>query len=254
MPDEPDLIAAHAQRLFTARITCTTTDLVTSIWPTVTTRESQRIAEATLALSGERQVGFKLGYTSQAMRRQMNIDVPNFGRLEQRMDCSNEVTVPLIHPRIEPEVALRIGRDIDFVPRSDEEALMVIDAAIPSLEIVDTRYHDYVFTFEDNVADNSSAAGFVLGAPCSPRMIAGDGCGVLLTTPSGEHLAGHSSAAMGGTLAAFRWLCTELQRIGETIAAGSIILTGGLTAAPYLKRGMPISAAFVGMGCVELCW
>ena len=57
-------------------------------------------------------VGYKLGYTSEAMRKQMHIDSPNWGRLTRAM-YFNETDQPLlVHPRIEPEVALILGETL----------------------------------------------------------------------------------------------------------------------------------------------
>jgi len=42
---------------------------------------------------------------------------------------------------------------------------------MPALEIVDTRYDSYTFAAVDNIADNSSAARYLLGAERSLRAL-----------------------------------------------------------------------------------
>lgn len=247
-------IEAHALRLFAARKNGTTTDLVTLTSPDITPPEARRIAAATLAKWGQPICGIKLGYTSEAMRRQMGISQPNFGRLTPDMDFSNGTIAPLVHPRAEPEVALRIGRDIGTHTDSAGDPIQLVDAVFPALEIVDTRYHDYVFRYEDNVADNSSAAGFVLGAPQVPQVLLDDGLAVKFEIGEAQSLAGHSSAALGGPLYALTWLINELHALGETLPAGSIILTGGLTSAPSLKKGQFVTAHFEVLGSVSIAW
>ena len=247
-------IEFHARRLFVARKEGRPTDLLTDLWPEVSALQAKAIATATLAMFGDRQCGFKLGYTSEAMRRQMNIDRPNYGRLTECMDFGGGTSSRLIHPRAEPEIALRIGHDVTELPDGPERLFALVDAVYPALEIVDTRYHDYVFRFEDNVADNSSAAGFVLGKPHCPGLLKSEGLAVSLGSEGGERFTGHSSAAMGGPLEALHWLCGELVAAGIVLPAGSIILTGGLTSAPYLVRGKAITAEFGQLGSVSFAW
>jgi 2-keto-4-pentenoate hydratase len=249
-----DVIEAHATRLNNARKTGTTTELVTAISPSISAADARRIAELTLGKWGQPQCGFKLGYTSEAMRQQMRISQPNFGRLTADMNFSKGDSAPLVHPRVEPEIALRIAHDVCGHPQSDDDLLKLVDAVFPALEIVDTRYHDYVFRYEDNVADNSSAAGFVLGAAHARDVLLGGGFNVLLDAVDDQKIAGHSSAALGGPLQALRWFLKEAEALSETIPAGSIILTGGLTAAPPMKRGRKIVATFDALGVVSMTW
>lgn len=59
----------------------------------------QRAVTATRVRRGETIVGWKLGYTSLAMREQMGIDPPNFGPLTDAMLLRDgEPTMPLIQP------------------------------------------------------------------------------------------------------------------------------------------------------------
>lgn len=253
MPTDDAMISAHAKRLFAARREGQPTQLVTDLTPSITPNESIAIAQRTLGMRGSAVTGFKLGYTSEAMRRQMNIDRPNYGSLTEDMDFSAGANGPLIHPRVEPEIAIRTSRDLYGPLPSVDDLTQAIDAIFPALEIVDTRYPDYVFKYEDNIADNSSAAGYVLGTPQQVAAIDG-GIGVRLMPSDGPPIEGNSSAAMGNPLMALLWLCEELSRTGQGIPAGSIILTGGLTAAPYIRRNEAISADFGPLGRVSFTW
>ena len=57
---------------------------------------------------GERVAGWKLGYTSAAMRTQMGVGEPNFGPLTDAMLLPSGATLPAgaLQPRVEPEVGL----------------------------------------------------------------------------------------------------------------------------------------------------
>ncbi|MFD2396542.1 hypothetical protein ACFSVJ_06500 [Prauserella oleivorans] len=63
---------------------------------------------------GERLTGLKMGLTSEAKMTQMGVDAPIWGRLTDAMHIPDGGSVSLagrIHPRVEPELAFRIGRD-----------------------------------------------------------------------------------------------------------------------------------------------
>ena len=210
---------------------------------------------ATAVRIGEPIVGFKLGYTSAAMRAQMNVDTPNYGALfaSTRVDADGLIdSAELIHPLVEPEIALVLSRDVTEDITSPEKALAVVDAVIPALEIVDTRYERYEFLSVDNIADNSSAARFVLGTPRSPSTI-GDlrlVSGALWS--NGRTIARGSGAdVMGDPFHALVWFISRRIRDGRSLPAGSIVLTGGLTAAQSAKSGSAFVADFGALGVAK---
>src|SRR3954471_16736009 len=74
----------------------------------------QRRMTAVRLARGERIAGWKLGYTSKAMRSQMGIDQPNFGPLTDQMVLDSGALLPgtVLQPKVEPEVALRFARPL----------------------------------------------------------------------------------------------------------------------------------------------
>jgi 2-keto-4-pentenoate hydratase len=185
---------------------------------------------------GACRIGWKLGYTSAAMREQMGVDAPNLGPLLDTMLITDGV-VPerLAQPRVEPEVAVVIGPDGG--PAEVRAAL----------EIVDSVWRDYRFTLELNTADGSSAAGVVLG----PALPASDLANLAVTfRRNGEVLAtATAAAAMGHPFTALDWLARELLRRGERLLDGDVVITGGLTAAVPIGPGDEVEAVF-GDGAV----
>lgn len=82
---------------------------------------------------------------------------------------------------------------------------------LPAIEVVDSRYRDYRFKAVDNIADNSSAARYLLGAP---RALSDCGdlrlVGVLLSIDGVAVDQGLGAAALGSPLAAVAWLVRHL--------------------------------------------
>ena len=191
--------------------------------------------------SGARVAGWKLGYTSQAMREQMGIDEPNFGPLFDTMLLSSGAFLDsgVVQPRVEPEIAAVLARDVAL----PTDAVDAVGEWRLALEIVDSVWHDYRFDWALNTADGSSAAFVVLGDP-----VVGVADLDIELDVGGQTLVGRSNAAMGDPRIALRWLAEQLERHPRGLRAGDVIITGGLT------RAMPLEGiARARAGTAEVC-
>ncbi len=201
---------------------------------------------------GDRAIGFKLGLTSRAKQLAMGVEDPLWGRLTAGLLHAEEVPLDLgrlIHARVEPEIAFLLGRDVDGATATPASVLAATEGVFPALEILDSRYMDFKFTLPDVVADNASAAGVVCGGRLLPPsavdvqlegMVLRHG-GEVVDTAAGAAVSGHPAAAVA-------WLAAEAGRL----PAGSIVLSGGLTAPVSLAPGSVVSASFTTLGTVTL--
>jgi 2-keto-4-pentenoate hydratase len=185
----------------------------------------------------------------------MHVAHPNYGALfaGTRVDDAGAIdSDTLIHPLVEPEIALVLRDDVVEPPSSRERLIALIDAIVPALEVVDTRYERYACGAVDNIADNSSAARFVIGAARSPANV-----GDLRTVPAVLHANGTVVArgvgadAMGDPYDALAWFLARASRDGLVVRGGSIILTGGLTAAQPAAAGSAFLGGFGALGSVR---
>lgn len=201
---------------------------------------------------GRLRTGYKLGWTSAAMREALGVDAPNFGSLwddmavEGRLDLSR-----LRHPKGEPEFAFLADRAL---AGSEVTAADVVGAGRWSvaLEVVDPRWESYDFTWLDNTADGSSAAAYAVGAfvgtDVAPEELA------LTMTWGGGQRSGRGEAAMGSPAEAVCYLVRELAARGESLQAGMVVLTGGITAPVDLERGLRVEIGSPQLGsCSVLC-
>ncbi len=196
---------------------------------------------------GERVVGWKLGYTSVAMREQMGVDEPNQGPLTDAMLLPSGASVPdhALQPRVEPEIGLRLSRRLAG-PTTTAEALAACSDAIACLEVVDSVWTRYQFRIQDNTADGSSAAWVVVGAalpmddlPSVRVSLSRDG--VEVATAVGAAAGGHPASGVG-------WLAGQLALRGHALQPGDLVITGGLTAAIPLDAGSLVAATFLPPG------
>lgn len=229
-----ELVAARAERRtiepLTGRMALTMADAY-RIQAFVTALRLQR---------GERVVGWKLGYTSAAMREQMRVEQPNFGPLTDVMVLQNgaRAGAHLTHPRVEPEIALVLARPLSGAGVTRDDVVAAIGRAVASLEVVDSVYTDYRFRIEDNTADGSSAAQVVLGAdlPSGVDLAAIE----VVLEHNGQRVAtATGTAAMGHPAEGVAWLARR-----QPLAAGELVITGGLTAAVPLRPGDVCAARF----------
>jgi 2-keto-4-pentenoate hydratase len=204
-----------------------------------TAYEVQRALTALRTARGAHRIGWKLGYTSAAMRQQMGVDRPNYGPLlDTMLITAGHLPDVLVQPRVEPEIALVLGPEM----RAAE--------ARAALEVVDSIWRDYRFDVELNTADGSSAAGVVLGPPLPLEAL--DTVPVHLLR-NGERVgAAVGAAVMGHPLRALDWLATALLIDNGELRPGDLVLTGGLTAAVPAEPGDVVEAVFGGVATVRV--
>jgi len=198
----------------------------------------QGLVQARLA-AGARVVGRKIGATSKAVQDQLGVDQPDFGYLLDEMDVSAAAQpggapismAHLLQPRVEAEVAFRLGKDLDL-PEDEITLAAVRDAvevALPALEIVDSRIAGWQIKFTDTVADCASSALFVVGSDEKPLSELEPVDVVMSLTINGEvKSSGNGAACLGDPLEALRWLAVQSARFGDPLRAGQLILSGAL--------------------------
>lgn len=188
---------------------------------------------------GERQVGLKLGFTSEAKMRQMGVDELIVGRLTDAMLVRPDEVLDLstlVHPRVEPEIAFLIGADVDLT-QPDADLASAVVGVCAAMEVIDSRYEGFRFDLPRVVADNTSAAGFALGHWIDPDRVDLADLQVILTLDDGERRVGSTSAILGHPLRTLERLAILARRWDLQLPAGSVVLAGAATEAVPLTAG-----------------
>ena len=200
-------------------------------------------------------VGRKLGVTSRAKQVQVGVDSPVHGFLagSAMLDLGELLdTTRHIQPRCEPEIVFVLGRDLAGPHVSAADVLAATSGVAVGIEVLDSRYAGYDFTMADVVADNTSAARFVVGTPISPAGINLRLVGVVLEKNGKVVATASGAAALGHPAAATAWLVRQLAAEGGGLRAGEIVLSGGLTAAVPVAAGDVVVVSIDRLGTVEL--
>ncbi|MET8041270.1 fumarylacetoacetate hydrolase family protein [Micromonospora sp. NPDC005215] len=203
--------------------------------------------------AGERLVGLKMGLTSRAKMAQVGVDEVIWGRLTNAMRVPDGGAVDLsayIHPRVEPEVAFLLDR----LPEPGEpvgDFATAVGAVAPAIELIDSRYADFRFSLPDVVADNTSAAAFVIG-PWSPVPDGLDNLGVLLEIDGRVAQVGSTAAILGDPRRALDEGIRLAGRHGVRLESGWVFLAGAATAAVPLRPGAHVRAVVEKLGTASL--
>lgn len=201
---------------------------------------------------GETPAGVKLGFTSRAKAEQMGVHEVILGRLTEAMQVADGGVLDrsaLIHPRVEPEVAFLLGAEL--VPGAEPDALAAAVASVASaLEVIDSRYTDFRFSLGDVVADNTSAAAYVIGPwqhPCDlvDRDVRLEVDGELVDT-------GSTTAILGDPWNALAEAARMAGRLGLRLGAGDVLLAGAATAAAPLTGSGLVTGVVHGLAQVTV--
>jgi 2-keto-4-pentenoate hydratase len=210
----------------------------------------QRVAE------GARVIGHKVGLSSEAMQKMMNVDEPDYGHLLDEMEVFEDVPVKagrFLYPRVEVEVGFILADDLPGAGCTEDDVLAATAAFAPSIELIDTRITDWKIKLCDTIADNASSAGWVLGkGRVSPKDIDIRNIDAVLRR-NGEIVAeGRSDAVLGNPVTAVAWLARKVDDFGVRLKAGDIVLPGSCTRAIDARPGDDFVADFDGLGSVHL--
>jgi 2-oxo-3-hexenedioate decarboxylase len=252
-------VEALAQRLDEAELQREAIHKITDDYPTLDWTDAYAIQDALRARKaarGMKVAGLKMGLTSHAKMRQMSVTDPVYGFLTDYGACLDGAAIetsPLIHPKVEAEIAFVTKHALSGPGCHIGSVLAATDFVLPAVEVIDSRYENFRFDLKSVIADNTSAARFVTGG--RHRSAAGldlRNLGVVLER-NGEVVATASGAAvLGHPAASVAMLANMLGARGQEIPAGTLILTGGVTEAIAVQAGDSVVARFQHLGSVSM--
>lgn len=201
---------------------------------------------------GEKFIGVKLGFTSQAKMDQMGVKDMIFGQLTDRMLIEDKGSLNFsgfIHPRAEPEICFITKKEINSMIKY-EELKDYIGFVAAAIEIIDSRYEDFEFELADVIADNCSSAAFVVGEKKAVDIPISD-LQMDLKIEYQTKERGSSKAILGdpwlSVIAAAR-LAAENNLV---IPAHSYIMAGAATSAIYLREDENVQVEVESLGSVS---
>ncbi len=203
--------------------------------------------------ASETLMGYKLGFTSKAKMEQMGVHSIIWGRLTSKMEYNNKGTIKIsdfIHPRVEPEIAFWIGKDIKTTLNKKNIHKHLI-AIAPALEVIDSRFKNFKFSLEDVVADNCSSAAYAIGQWYHPSTVYNN-ISIQLKINKKEKQKGNAKAILGNPINSLIELTKIFAKNKMVLKKDMIVLAGAATSAEYIKKGDKIEGQFEHLGKVNL--
>lgn len=198
-------------------------------------------------------VGYKIGFTSEAVRSDLGVDDPAYGRvLADTVEWNRRFeTDRLIEPRIEPEIALVLGSELT-PPVNRFDVAAATRLVVPVVEVVDSRVRDWDLTGPAAVADNALAARLLPG----DRTATGGATvelpreGVEVLIDGDRRATGIGAAVLGHPADAVAWLAEALAERGHGLRPGDVVTTGSITEPIPVSAGETVVARFSSLGTV----
>lgn len=213
----------------------------------------KKLVEMRLA-DGEKLTGMKIGLTSKAMQKAIGIDAPDYGHLTDAMTLLEGQPckmADMIQPKVEGELAFFLRQKLKGPGVTVAHVYDAVDYVAPSIEIVDSRIKNWNIGFFDTISDNASCGKLVIGSRVVPISDVDMRLTGMTMEKNGELVnSGTTAEVWGNPAAAVAWLANELSRFDIEFPAGSIVLSGAVTAALPAQAGDSFVISFQGMGSV----
>jgi len=210
---------------------------------------------------GRRVVGYKIGYTSRAMQKALNINEPDYGVLLDDMvfpDGGNIDVSQFCDPRVEVELAFILKDRLEGENVTIFDVLNATDYVVPALEIIAARSHrvhpesGYTRKVFDTIADNAGNAGIIMGGrPIRPTEMDLRWCGGLFYVNGMLEETGLAAGVLNHPANGVCWVAKRFAPHGVALEPGQIILSGSFTAPVAVKAGDTVHADYGPLGGIS---
>ncbi len=195
--------------------------------------------------------GFKIGATGRRMQAYLGVNAPIAGFMQRKDVYSDHADLRFgdyVQPGVECEVAVRLARDLQPGPCSQEQALAAVGDFVAGIEIVENRYGDLKQLGTPTlVADQMYHAAAVVGDQGAVDWRAVD-IGALrghITVSDGSRDEGITTDLLGHPLNGLAWLASSaLAAAFGGLKQGQVVMLGSVTPPIWLTGPAEVTVAF----------
>tara|TARA_B100001093_G_scaffold510172_1_gene575565 strand:- start:4277 stop:5050 length:774 start_codon:yes stop_codon:yes gene_type:complete len=214
--------------------------------------ECQRIYQALRITDGDESFGYKVGCTSNAIRKQFGFNDPIYGCLMTPGLIQEGVPLKAsaYHSlAIEPEFVITLKRDLSDGNATDDELLDAIECIQPGMELHNYVYHYPRPTRQELICSNGIFAGLIVGQPRVRAREIDWMCEAVTVTVNGNEVAtGVAADIMGTPLNSVRFLIRHLRESGKVLQAGEMVIPGSATELISIGAGEEVTCSFANAG------
>lgn len=220
--------------------------------------EAYRLQAEQIQLSGATVIGWKIGAASAPALASLGLSEPIIGPVfsNQCYPSGSSIPITSVHrPKLETEIALRIGADIDegMASRGRSVVESAVSAALPAFEIVGSRFRCSEPSAPQIVVDGGGNTAVVVGEPAH-EMISQIADAEVQVSIDGKCVASGSSRTLiwENLLDSITWIVQQPALRDRGLRQGDLVMTG--TCAPLIPiaPGQHSSADF-GIGKLLTC-
>ncbi len=207
--------------------------------------------------------GHKIGLTSKAMRRAVNIDEPDFGVLLDDMFHADGARIPadrFIELKVEAELAFILAKPLSGPDCTLFDVLDATAYVTPALELLDARIQrrdsesGRTRTVLDTISDNAANAALILGGRAfKPDLLDADlrRIGAIVSKNGEVEETGLAAGVLNHPAYGVAWLANRLHQHGVTLQPGQVILAGSFIRPIDVVKGDTIVADYGEFGSVS---
>ncbi len=258
-------ITQAANDLFNAEKNRQQIDPVTLSHPNMDLNDAYAIQEHWVnqkIANGNKVIGYKIGLTSKAMQKAMNIDTPDYGVLLDDMMFKNHSAIKtndFLDPRIETELAFVLKKPLYGENVRVEDVIDATDYVVPALELIAARSYrvqpdtGYVRTVFDTISDNAANAGIIVGdQQIKPDNIDLRWCGAIVSRNDEVELTGLAAAVLNHPAEGICWVAKRFAKHNISLLPDQIILSGSFTAPIKVSKDDTVVADYGKHGIIEV--
>ena len=221
---------------------------------TLTPAQAYEVQDGFLAgrvKEGAKIVGWKVGCTSAAIRRQFGLTEPISGKLLEPDIFPDGAQVPalsFVDCAVEPELVFRLGTDLEPRWMTMRSLLPWTEFALESSSTI-TDSGSALRHLQELIASNGIHAGLVLSdmRPLPPNWdLKSEQVWILV---NGEVKAfARCAEIMGSPLRSIQWLARHAAERGQRLRAGELVIPGSAVELVKVEAGDAIEARFATLG------
>jgi 2-keto-4-pentenoate hydratase len=218
----------------------------------------ERLVQRLLEANRGRPIGYKIACTSELAQKALGVDGPFFGVMMSHSTHASPATLPASDFLVrcaEAEFGFEMAEDVPAGRAFTADSIRdFIGAAIPGIELVDHRYHNWQTVGAPSLlADNAIHGTWVAGEPYAGwRDLDFATHPVKLIVNESRIFPGSGAAVLGNPLNVLAWLANELPKYGRRLRKGDRVTTGVTTDIYLAKPGDRLVADFGPMGAARL--
>jgi len=257
-------VQAEAQRLHQAEKNRQQIEATTVNYPDMDISDAYKVQSAWMDIKkeeGRSVAGYKIGLTSRAMQKSMNITEPDYGTLLDDMvfEESTEIeAAAFLDPKIEVELAFFLKEPLFGENISVNDVLNATDYVVPALELIAARTFrtnpttGYKRNVRDTISDNAANGGVIVGGlPVRPDAIDLRWIGAMMFRNGVIEESGVSGAVLNHPAKGIAWLAKKYAPHGISLEPGQIILSGSFTRPVPVRQGDTFTVDYGELGTVS---